>query len=187
MPALVKGIFRSNKGQTLTELTLIFPLMLFLAYGAIEIGSVISTYLTLTQTSREAANLASRGTDPNLALDAIIAGAAPTISNSNPGQWKIIYTKIVQSPASPCPPTGPCDYEIGAQIVRGSFGQSSQIGNSVGAPVTIPGIDKVIAGQTFHAIEVFYDYTPNVVTFVGNTIPKTFYDRTIFTNVSGTS
>jgi len=161
--------------------------MLFLAYGAIEVGSVISTYLTLTQASREAANLASRGTDANLALDAIIAGATPTISDSNQGQWKIIYTKMVQTPGIPCPPGGPCDYEIAAQIVRGTFAQSSQIGDSVGDPVTIPGIDKVTAGQTFHAIEIYYDYTPNVITFVGNALPKTFYDRTIFTNVSGAS
>jgi hypothetical protein len=39
-------------------------------------------------------------------------------------------------------------------------------------------------GQTFQAIEVYYDYTPNVMTYVGSSlINKTFYERSIFTDV----
>ena len=56
-------------------------------------GSVISTYLTLTHTTREGANLTSRGTVPNTALDAIIASAAPTIRNNNSAQWRVIYSQ----------------------------------------------------------------------------------------------
>jgi Flp pilus assembly protein TadG len=59
---------RSNKGQTLAELALIIPLMLALVFGAIEIGSIISTYLTISHTAREGANLTSRGTRPTTAL-----------------------------------------------------------------------------------------------------------------------
>jgi hypothetical protein len=55
----------------------------------------------------------------------------------------------------------------------------------VGAKVTVPGIDNVAAAQTFHAIEVYYDYTPDVMTYIGSRlIDKTFYERAIFTNVS---
>ena len=184
----VKKIIRSKKGQSLIELTLLFPLMLLLVYGVVEVGQIISTYLTLTHTSREGANLTSRGTQPNTALDAIIAAAAPTIRDDNLGQWRIIYSEIVQAPNTPCltPPTG-CTYMIDAQIIRGSFAHSSKIGGQ-GATVTtstLPGIGNVIQGQTFKVIEVFYDYGPNVITFIGNNIDKTFYDRTIFTKVDG--
>ena len=62
-------MLRSTKGQSLIELMLIAPLMMALAYGALEVGSVISTYLTMSHTTREGANLASRGTPPRSALD----------------------------------------------------------------------------------------------------------------------
>jgi Flp pilus assembly protein TadG len=181
----LKKIIQSKKGQSLIELTLLFPLMLLMVYGVVEVGQIISTYLTLTHTTREGANLTSRGTSPDTALDAIILAAAPTIRNDNQIQWRIIYSEITQTPATPCltPPTG-CTYEISDQIVRGSMAESSQLG-AVGATVTIPGAENVIAGQIFRVIEVYYDYGPNVITFIGNGINKTFYDRTIFTKVDG--
>lgn len=188
----VKKLIRSKKGQSLIELTLIFPLMLLMVYGVVEVGQIISTYLTLTHTTREGANLASRGTPPNTALDAIILAADPTIRNDNLSQWQIIYTEIIQAPDTACltPPTG-CTYmvsdKVDGQIYRGSFGQSSKLGGAgtIITPSILPGIENVIAGQIFKAIEVFYDYGPNVITFIGNNIDKTFYDRTIFTKVDG--
>jgi TadE-like protein len=185
----IKRICHSKRGQSLIELTLITPLMLLLVLGVVEVGSVISTYLTLTHTTREGANLTSRGTAPNTALDAIILAAAPTIRNDNQPQWRVIYSRIIQDPTIPCPPT-PCTYIIDTapdgRIVRGSLGQPSQLGNQGDTVNTnLAGLDSVAPNQVFHAIEVYYDYGPNVITFVGNAINKIFYERTIFTNVSG--
>jgi TadE-like protein len=177
----MKHSLRSNKGQTLIELALIFPLMLALVYGAIEIGSVISAYLTITHTAREGANLTSRGTLPDTALTAIITAADPTIRATNQGQWRVIYSKITQAPGGGGPPY---TYRVESQIIRGNFGQTSKIG-TVGQTITLPGIQNVGPAQTFHGIEVYYDYTPNVMTYVGTRlIDKTFYERAIFTNVS---
>jgi hypothetical protein len=174
-----KHILRSKRGQTLVELTLIIPLMLALVFGAIEIGSVISTYLTISHTAREGANLTSRGTVPNTALNAVITAADPTIRDTNLGQWRVIYSRITQAPGGGAP-----TYIVESQIIRGNFGQASQIGG-IGATVTLAGIQNVGAGQIFHAIEVYYDYTPNVLTYVGSRfLDKTFYERAIFTNVS---
>jgi hypothetical protein len=190
MPSSIIKIFHSKTGQSLVELTLMVPLMILLVYGVVEVGSVISTYLTITHTTREGANLTSRGTNPNTALDAIILAAAPTISNDNPEQWKVIYSRLVQKPGTPCSPTPPpsCTYiiddiEPDGQIIRGTFGEGSKLGG-IGDTVTIPGVQDVGPGQTFHAIEVYYDYGPNVITFIGNNINQTFYERSIFTNVS---
>lgn len=181
-------ILRSKKGQALVELTLIFPFMLALVYGVVEIGSVISTYLTLTHTTREGANLASRGTDPNTAVNAVITGAAPTIRGNNLTQWRVIYSRIVQKPGIPCPPK-PCTYIVdtapNGRIIQGNFNQSSKLG-AVGATVTIPGINNVAAAQIFHAVEVYYDYGPNVMTYIGkNLINDTFYERSMFTDTKG--
>jgi len=183
-----RRVFSSDKGQTLVELTLILPLMLLLVYGVVEVGSAISTYLTLTHTAREGGNLTSRGTDPDDALDAIITAADPTMSASNTGQWRIIYSRIVQAPGVPCPPGTPCDYVVEDQIIRGALGQNSKLGGE-GAVVNniVDGFDNVAPGQIFHAVEVFYDYGPDIITFVGNSFNKIFYERSIFTNVSGTS
>ena len=45
MAGSIQKLFRSKKGQSLIELTLITPLMLLLVFGVVEVGSVISTYL----------------------------------------------------------------------------------------------------------------------------------------------
>jgi len=179
----------SQKGQSLIELSLIAPLMIFLAYGAIEVGQVISTHLTMTHTSREGANLVSRGTAASDALDAVIAAASDTFKTTNQANWKIIYAKVTQDITVPCPnpPTTPCTYRINSQLTRGLLVKNSKLSSTgaVNEIVTIPGINGVIAGQTFQVIEVYYNYLPYIVTYVGKGINTDFYDRTIFTNVSG--
>jgi hypothetical protein len=188
----LKKLIRSKKGQTLIELTLMFPIMLALVYGAVEVGSVISAYLTITHTTREGANLTSRGTDPDLALAAIKTAADPLIRDNNLSQWRIIYSRIIQDPTAPPCAAPPCKYIVAndatGQIPLGNFGQTSKLG-AKGAQITqatLPGIENVLPNQTFHAIEVYYDYTPNVMTYIGsNLINKTFYERTIFTDVNG--
>ena len=119
MARSLKSRLRSQKGQSLIELSLIAPLMIFLAYGAIEVGQVISTHLTMTHTSREGANLVSRGTTANDALDAIDRGVVEYVSrSSNQANWKIIYSKVTQDVTVPCPnpPTTPCTYRIDSQM-----------------------------------------------------------------------
>jgi hypothetical protein len=165
--------------------------MLLLVFGVVEVGSVISTYLTMTHTTREGANLTSRGTAPDIALNAIIAAAAPTIQNSNQAQWTIIYSRLIQQPGSSCSltPPPPCTYIIdtapAGRIVRGSLSEPSQLGNQGDIVNTnLAGLDNVAPNQIFHAIEVYYDWGPSVITFIGNNINQTFYERSIFTNVS---
>jgi hypothetical protein len=190
MVGSLNQIIRSQKGQSLIELTLIAPLMLLLAYGAVEVGSVISTYLTITHTTREGANLTSRGQIPDQALNNVIAAAAPTIRPTNQTQWRVIYSRIIQDPLTPCP-TEPCKYIVDntkadGQILKGNLNKASKLGTP-GIQVTqtvLPGIQNVKAGQTFDAIEVFYDYAPSIITYVGKGINTDFYERTIFTHVS---
>ncbi len=187
--ALLGRILRSNKGQSLIEISLIAPLMLALAYGAIEVGSVISTYLTMSHTTREGANLASRGTPPDQTLDAIIAAAAPTIRTANQAQWRIIYSRVIPDPVNHGT-TEPYNYIVDTsatgQLLRGNLNKASKVG-AKGAQVTqtqLPGIQNVKANQTFDVIEVFYDYAPSIVTYIGKGINTDFYERTIFTNIS---
>ena len=190
-----KRILSSKKGQSLIELTFIAPLMLLLIFGVVEVGSVISTYLRIAQLTREGANLTSRGdpcnsppTSPCQALDDVKKAALPFLGPYNQAQWKIIYSKITQDPTVPCnPPLTPCRYIISYQNNSNSYGtlgRTSQIGN-LNDVVTLPGVATVQESQTFHAIEIFYDYGPSIITYVGKMINRNFYERTIFTDVSG--
>jgi hypothetical protein len=200
MKAFFKTKLGRNQGQALIELTFIAPLLIILAFGAIEVGSVISTYLTLTHLTREGANLASRGGDlpvdkvgqDNDIMDAIITASAPTFATANQANWKIVYSRLIQDPLTPCPPE-PCKYIVdtaaGGRIERGTLNKQSKLGAANGVPIPysdLPGIQNAKSGQTFHAFEVFYDYAPYIITFVGRGIRTDLYDRTIFTNVSGT-
>jgi hypothetical protein len=191
-----RKILRSTKGQSLIEIMLIAPLMMALTFGAIEVGSVISTYLTMSHTSREGANLASRGTSPDNTLDAIIAAASPTIregASGNDPQWRIIYTRIVRDLTVPCLPAQPCKYIVDniaadGQKVRGALNKTSKLGIPNGSQIpqsVLPGIENVKDLQKFHVIEVFYNYAPNLITYVGKGINTDLYERTIFTDISG--
>ena len=186
-------MLRSKKGQSLIELMLIAPLMMALTFGAIEVGSVISTYLTMSHTTREGANLASRGTPPVQALAAIVAAAAPTLSTANQTQWKIIYSRIIQDPGNQ-PAAEPYNFIVDntkpdgqLSSLTGTLNKASKLGTP-GTPVTqaiLPGIQNVKSGQSFHVIEVFFDYAPSIITYVGKGINTDLYERTIFTDVNG--
>lgn len=192
----------SLRGQSITELALVLPLLLLLALGAIEVANIVNTYLTITHLTREGANMTSRGIDPVDALDAVEASGAPLINSSNSAQWKIIYSQI-----GPDDPTVPTGYQVSSQIRRGGLAESSVVG-APGATVTsseIPNIDSVALGQTFEMVEIFYDYAPDecgtaaaanlncpltpLQSFTERffsllILPTLFYERTVFTNVS---
>lgn len=51
---------QSNKGQALVESAIIFPILVFLLIGVLEVGWIIRAYLVLTNASREAARFAVR-------------------------------------------------------------------------------------------------------------------------------
>lgn len=171
----------SMSGQALVELTLVFPLMILLLFGVVEVSRVISVYHSLVHLTREGANLTSRGTEVDKSLKAVIAATAPTLRDDNKKQWKVVYSQLRQSPSKPCPPK-PCTYEVNSQVAVGDSTETSAVG-AVKTPVKISGMDDVEPNQIFHSIEVFYDYKPDVFSFVGKFVNPKFYERTIYTNV----
>lgn len=54
-------IMQNRKGQSLVELALVLPMVLFLLMGVVEFGRLFHTYLITTQGSREGARLAVVG------------------------------------------------------------------------------------------------------------------------------
>ena len=180
-------VVRSQRGQSLVELTLSMPILLLLSLGAIEFSNIIHSYLVLTHLTREGANLTSRSTDPIEALDAIITAAGPTVRVNNSNQWRVIYSQIVPDPNNPLDVQ---KYKIkrNANWVRGNFSKPSEIGNDGAYAIAkIPSFTGIDPGRTLHVVEVFYDYGSGTITplenFAPGVIPKTFYTRTIFMDV----
>ena len=50
---------RSERGQAATELALILPIVVFLIFGALEVGRVFTAWIIVTQAAREGARVAS--------------------------------------------------------------------------------------------------------------------------------
>lgn len=60
IPARLLRILRSRSGQSLVELALVLPLLVALLLGVIDLSRVIYAKNTITNLSREGANLAAR-------------------------------------------------------------------------------------------------------------------------------
>jgi len=196
-----------TRGQSLVEMTLIFPMLLTLTLGAVELANMIYTYQVMHHLVAQGASMASRITPPTT-LDDIINGvidaSCPIISRgpvavatcppSNAPRWRVIYTQMGPDSSQP----DPKPYVVTKQTVVGAgpVDASKQICASCGLAATytcdpatggcitpnVPNIATIGSGQTLDAFEVFYDYVPITVlgNFVGNTFSANLYERSIF-------
>jgi hypothetical protein len=154
---------------------------------------MITTYLVLTHLTREGASLTSREKDLTkipVLLDAVITAANPTIQTSAPAKWRVIYSRVIWDTVSASCGTldsgDPDNYRIDrddANWVKGSLSESSKIGNDGDcARDGIPQISKLGPGQTFHSVEIYYQYSPitPAANFGVDIAGTSFYDRAIF-------
>jgi len=105
----LRKYLRSQKGQSLVEMTFGIPMLIGLGFGVIEIGNMINSYLVLTHFTREATNIVARqpgvkgstqwATSVNTDLNAVISKASPVINPTGsgargPDQFKIYYSMV---------------------------------------------------------------------------------------------
>ena len=105
----LRKYLRSQKGQSLVEMTFGIPMLIGLGFGVIEIGNMINSYLVLTHFTREATNIVARqpgvkgstqwATSVNTDLNAVISKASPVINPTGsgargPDQYKIYYSMV---------------------------------------------------------------------------------------------
>src|SRR5580704_8422917 len=110
---------RDQSGQALIEFMFVAFILLFMLFGMIDFCRAISTRQVLINLSREAANLAARGTgstaDASIsnAIAAVIAGAAPLSITTN---GEVIITAVLNSNGF---------YLVTNQIMEGALSNSA--------------------------------------------------------------
>lgn len=166
-------VHRSDQGLAVVEFAIILPIMLVLFFGIVDLGRIVLTRQILINISREASNLASRGTSPADAVAAVIISAQP-LNLATDGY--IILTEVLRDVNGKT--------TVKSQTKAGGYPKASKIGASVGAVATLPNTSTPIPvpGQSVFVSEVYYHSAP--ITPLGDlinvSIGDTFYDVAFF-------
>jgi Flp pilus assembly protein TadG len=172
---------RERSGQALIEFMFVGFILLFMLFGMIDFCRAISTRQVLINLSREAANLAARGTgdttDASMsnAINAVIEGDAPLSIDTN---GLVIITAVLNSNGN---------YLVTNQIMEGALSNTAPsrvapggVGSTVTTPFTTFQVPQT--NQTMFVSEVFYKYqaaTP-IGQLLNFNMTNTLYDAAYF-------
>ena len=164
---------RGQRGTGLTELIILVPLLLVCMLGAFDLGRLIHAHQTMTDMTREAGNLVSRGSTIDQTFDAAFLSSGTLDVTSVGG---IIISEVRRrSTDDPTP-------WIFQQERRGALsGIASKVGTSDG-PARIPNIAAIPAGVTIMAVETMYPFDPafDLASLGLSFYPEVLYDAAFF-------
>lgn len=160
---------RESSGQAVVEFAMILPLMLFLFLGMLEIGNALAVSHSLSRLSREAANIASRGTS----LDTVLTVAASNGRDIHLGErGGLVVSRIgVRNQG----------VEVLAQVASPGLRERSRLGAIGSDPVSFASYGME-AGNTHYVVEIFYHYRP-ITPFARlfeSALPDPIYQRAVF-------
>lgn len=142
---------RRQSGAAVVEFTLMLPVLLMLLFAVVDIGRLILVRQVMLNLSREAANLACRGTALTDVLSAVQTSAAP-LDLTRDGY--VILSEVYRSSASVV--------TVRTRVVYGGHPGSSRIGAAVGSAATLPATNPVLpaVGMSLYVAEIFYHSNP---------------------------
>jgi Flp pilus assembly protein TadG len=167
----------TNKGQAILELALVLPFLVVLVLGIFDFACVIRATNSISNISREGANLASR---TSLAPNDIMTALADTAQSLNLQNKGMIYITVVQGVTGGTP-----------KIQTQTGWQNSILKNTITSRIGTPtpsnpnpnaqylGALNLTTGQTASVVEVFYNYQSLFSTNVKK-LATQYYSRTIF-------
>jgi Flp pilus assembly protein TadG len=166
---LGRAFWSDDRGQDLVEFVLTLPLLLIMAFGILELGSLLDIGLSISGLSREGANIASRGAS----LDSVVQ-----VTVANGSSWNLASAGTViasQITVQGGVPT------VTDQRSGGGLGATSRVGVDGTATIAYQG-GGLIDGQIYYVVEIFLPYQPftPLSRLVGSMVPDTLYDRTLF-------
>lgn len=164
---------RGQSGLAYTELLIVTPLLSAMLLGAIDLGRLIFFKQVMTNLTREAGSLVSRGSTAEQTITATELADDPLDIAAN---GLMIISRIQRHNLSDPTPW------IIEQVQSGAL---AEYGSEVGVEndlAAIPGIDLLDEGVTITAVEIFHDYEP-VFALDGlglNFYPEVLYDVSWF-------
>ena len=167
-------VSRDQSGHALVEFSFVVLILAVLIFALIDFSRAISTRQVLTNLSREAANLASRGTSLSNTLVAVKASAQPLDIDQ---KGYVILSVVHRDNAS--------NATVTVQLTGGGVPSASRVATAgVGRPPTLPPTPELLPqpNRTLHVAEVFYRFAPvtPVGQLLGLVLPTTQYDVAYF-------
>lgn len=162
-----------ERGVVLSEFTILLPILLVIMMGLVDLGRVIYAHQIMTDLTREAANLVSRGSTAAEAYVASDLDEGPIQVAAHGGM--IISTVTRRDLNDPTP-------WIVGQVRNGPLGNvASRIGTDNG-PAEIPNVDEIELGVTLMAVEIVHPFEPvfGLPEFGLDFYPDVLYDAAIF-------
>ena len=162
-----------ERGVAFGEFAILLPIFLVVLAGAVDVGRMIYFQQVVTNLSREAANIVSRGGSDAAAFAATEAADDPLDVTSDGGG---IISRISRKSSTDGRPW------VVEQVASGGLaGLTSRVG-SPGGPAAVPDIDELPQGLTLRAVEVIHTFEP-VLNGRGlglSIYPSTVYDVAYF-------
>ncbi len=165
----IGAVWRREEGQEAVEFLLALPILLVVMFGILEFGNLFDVAHTMSGLGREGANIAARGTALDTVLQVTMANGSAIQLGGNGG---VVATEITVQNGNPL---------VTNQLASTGYVGRSKIG-PVGTMAAGLGSTVLTDGQSYYAIEVFYDYKPftPLRQLVSSVVPDTLYDRTVF-------
>ncbi len=147
----VKSKSKGERGIAFAELVIVLPLLLVTMFAAFDVGRMIYFNQVLTDLTREAGNLVSRGATPNETFFATFAADDPLDLQNGGG---IIISRVSRRDAINDQPWIFEQDRAGANTTY-----ASHVG-IVNGPANIPNVTELAPGVTIMAVEIVHGFNP---------------------------
>ncbi len=139
-----------EKGIAVTEFALIFPLLVAAIMALVDVSRMVYGQQQLTDLARETANLVSRGTDVQTAINAVLKTSQAFDLDSG---GLVIISEVERKSKGNATPW------VVSQTTTGSHLYASRVGTA-NTRANIPGIESLPAGVTIMTVELVRSFTP---------------------------
>jgi hypothetical protein len=156
----------------MAELGVLLPVLLVMLLAIFDLGRLVYTNQIMTDLTREAAMMVSRGATSVAAFDATFRADEPLDVQATGG---IIISRVRRKDADDAQPW------VFTQERAGALTASSRIGEP-GGPAEIPNVEQILPGITIMVVEILHPFDP-IFTLQGlgvDIYPEMVYEAAYF-------
>lgn len=177
-----------KRGIAALEFALVLPLLMIVFLGIVEFARFSIAHQKIEKLVHSMADFTTQGTTVSTQDLATFSGVAAQIMSPLPFSGTIIFSSVVNNPASAAPCNGrnsPCIIWMGACLGNAA----SQLGVSGTSPPTNFPLVGMAAGQNVIVAELSYNYQP-LISYTASVIPslkaQTIYRNAVYKPRQGT-